>query len=49
VLPVDPRLLRQLLADDVLERVDARGRKRRLRVTGRAPDGSPVGSTDRSV
>jgi pyruvate kinase len=49
VLPVDPRLLRQLLADDVLELVDARGRKRRLRVTGRAPDGSPVCSTDRSV
>jgi pyruvate kinase len=49
VLPIDPRLLRRLHPDDVLELVDARGRTRRLRVTGRAPDGSPVCSADRSV
>ena len=49
VLPVDRRLLRRIRVDDVIELVDARGRRRRLVVTGRSLEGDPICSIDRTA
>ena len=48
-LPVDPKLLRRVQLDDTFEFIDARGRKRTLRVTDFAPAGEPVCECDRTA